>query len=459
MRAELPTAELESRLSFGSAILRGADCEVYRSDWSSVAGEIPVLSILPASVEDVVAVVRWAVRHAIPLVPSGGRTGLSGGATPRSCDVVVSLERMRRILAVDAEQRTMTVEAGVATQVVQDAAAAHGLLYPVDFASRGSSQIGGNIATNAGGIRVLKYGLTRDWVAGLKMVTGSGELLELNRGLIKNASGYDLRHLVVGSEGTLGIVVEATLKLAAAPPPQQVLLLALPAMSMVMQAYARLRRTLSLSAFEFFTQAALEHVVAAGARAPFASPSPCYVLAEFDHDEAAMSAAFEELAASGVVTDAVLAKNNAEASGLWRLREGITESLSHRKPYKNDVSVRPGQIPSFMLRMDKLFGAEYPGFEVIWFGHVGDGNLHISIIPPAGYPREAFLAQCDRVTHMLGGVLQDFGGSISAEHGIGLLKRPYLRYTRPSAEVELMRQMKHVFDPKGIMNPGKLFPP
>jgi FAD/FMN-containing dehydrogenase len=459
MTVKLLSDELESSLSAGSAILRDADCAAYGSDWSSAGGDVPALVVLPASIDDVVTVVRWAGRHSIPLVPSGGRTGLSGGAVARGCDVVVGLERMRRILATDVVERTMTVQAGATTQMVQDVAKASGLLYPVDFASRGSSQIGGNIATNAGGVKVIRYGLTRDWVVGLKMVAGNGVLLDLNRGLVKNASGYDLRHVIIGSEGTLGIVVEATLKLTALPAPQQVMLLALPSMSVIMDAYTCLRRTLSLSAFEFFTHRALMHVLAAGGRAPFAMSSPCYVLVECDLDEAAVSAAFEDLVSSGLATDAVLARSEAEAVALWQLREGITESLSHRRPYKNDVSVRPNQMPEFMRRVDALFDAEYPEFEVIWFGHVGDGNLHVSVLPPEGYAREAFVSVCEHVTHMLGELLQEFGGSVSAEHGIGLLKHQYLHYTRPPAEIEMMRQMKRVFDPAGIMNPGKLFPP
>jgi FAD/FMN-containing dehydrogenase len=451
--------ELESVLTPEARLLKGDAALAYGSDWSSCGPGSPRFAILPGTVDDVCAVVQWARRHGVALVPSGGRTGLSGGAVASAEELVVSLGRMRRVLSVDPGQRTITVQAGATTQSVQEAAAANGLFYPVDLASRGSSQIGGNIATNAGGIRVLRYGLTRDWVASLKFVTGNGELLELNRGLVKNATGYDLRHLVVGSEGSLGIIVEATLKLCAPPPQQQVMLLAVPSMQHLTGAYECLRRAFLLSAFEFFSNKALDRLVAAGARRPFATPSDCYVLAEFDRQEDAVEAAFRELAESGFATDAILAKSNAEAAELWRLREGITESLSHHQPYKNDVSVRPDLVPAFVREVDELFAAQYPAFEIIWFGHVGDGNLHISILPPAGFPKDAFVSECERVTHMLGMVLGDFGGSISAEHGIGLLKRPYLHYSRSPAEIELMRGMKRVFDPAGVMNPGKLFPP
>jgi len=362
------------------------------------------------------------------------------------------------MLSFDRTNRALTVEAGITTHQVQEAALAHNLFYPVDFASRGSSQIGGNIATNAGGIKVLRYGLTRNWVTGLKVVTGTGELLDLNKGLVKNATGYDLRHLFIGSEGTLGIIVEATLQLTDPPPQQQVAVFGLPTLDAVMEVFARMRRRLTLSAFEFFTEAALRHVVAAGGRRPFQAGPGFYVLAEFDEDEAQASAVFEECHAAGLVADGVLSQSEAQAAELWRLREGITESLARHRPYKNDISVRVGQVPAFLARIDGLFAREYPGFEVVWFGHIGDGNLHISVLPPPDMAHGDFTETCERVTHQLGQVLQEFGGSISAEHGVGLLKKPYLLYSRSPAEIELMRQLKRVFDPALILNPGKLLP-
>src|SRR5690606_28517969 len=227
----------------------------------------------------------------VAVVPSGGRTGLSGGAVAANGELVLSLERMRRVLAFDPVDRTLTVEAGAPLEAVQEAAREHGLQYPVDFAARGSCTIGGNIATNAGGIRVLRHGNTREWVAGLKLVTGTGELLDLSRGLVKNSSGYDLRHLATGSEGTLGIVVEATLKLTDPPPPTGVMLLALPSFEVLMDGFARLRARLRLEAFEFFTDLALQHVLEHGGQAPFDEAQPYYVVTEFamrgDADEAA----------------------------------------------------------------------------------------------------------------------------------------------------------------------------
>ena len=298
--------------------------------------------------------------------------------------------------------------------------------------------------------------MTRDWVAGLKVVTGTGELLDLNRGLVKNATGYDLRHLFIGSEGTLGIVVEVTLRLTDPPPEQQVMVLALPRMDALMRVFASLRSSLRLSAFEFFTDRAMTHVLVHGAQRPFGAEAPFYALAEFDADEPAALAAFELLSEAGLVLDGVIAQSIAQASSLWRLRESITESIARYSPYKNDISVRVSRVPEFLADMDKLFAREYPHFEVVWFGHIGDGNLHISILKPDGMDVGAFNAECGRVTTLLCEVLKAHEGSISAEHGIGLLKRPYLASSRSESEIALMRGIKQVFDPLGIMNPGKL---
>lgn len=433
-----------------------ADLQHYGRDWTRHFTPAPSAVALPESVEQVIELVKWAREQSTALVPSGGRTGLSGGAVAANGEVVVSLERLNRILAFDPVDRTLTVQAGVTTQQVQQAARDHGLFYPVDFGSRGSSQLGGNVATNAGGIKVLRYGMTRDWVAGLKVVTGTGELLDLNRGLVKNATGYDLRHLFIGSEGTLGIVVEVTLRLTDPPPGQQVMVLALPRLEALMQVFSSLRGSLRLSAFEFFTDRAMGHVLANGAQRPFESAAPFYALAEFDADEPAALSAFEALSGAGLVVDGVISQSLSQAAQLWKLREGITESIARYRPYKNDISVRVSQVPAFLAEMDALFAREYPHFEVVWFGHIGDGNLHISILKPDGMDGEAFDAECGRVTALLCDVLKAHGGSISAEHGIGLLKRPYLSSSRSEAEIALMRGIKQVFDPLGIMNPGKL---
>lgn len=439
----------------------GADLEHYGRDWTRRWTPAPLAIALPGSVEEVQATVRWAYQHGVAVVPSGGRTGLSGGAVAANGELVLSLERMNRVLDFNAVDRTLTVQSGIALEAVRNAAREHGLEYPVDFASRGSCSIGGNIATNAGGIRVIRYGNTREWIAGMKVVTGTGELLDLNRGLIKNSSGYDLRHLMIASEGTLGIVVEATLRLTDPPPPSNVMLLALPSFEVLMRVFAAFRERLQLEAFEFFTDRALHHVLAHGAQKPFEETHPYYVVTEFasgdETQEAAAMSAFETCMENGWVSDGVISQSDAQAAQLWRLREGITESLARYKPYKNDVSVRISAMPAFLEETQKLLGEAYPHFDVVWFGHIGDGNLHINVLKPDDLGDAEFVGQCEQVTKLLAESLRRHQGSISAEHGIGLVKKGYLESTRSAAEIETMRGIKRVLDPKGLMNPGKLF--
>ncbi|HEV2539798.1 MAG TPA: FAD-binding oxidoreductase [Frateuria sp.] len=438
-----------------------ADLIHYGRDWTRRWGPAPLAVALPVSVDQVRAIVRWANDRQIALVPSGGRTGLSGGAVAARGELVLSLERMNRVLGFDATDRLLEVEAGITLHAVHEAARAHGLLYPVDFAARGSCTIGGNVATNAGGIRVVRYGTTREWIGGLTVVAGNGELLELNRGLVKNSSGYDLRQLMIGSEGTLGVVVGAQLKLTEPPPPAQTMLLALPHMDALMRVFALFRSQLKLQAFEFFTDVALRHVLAHGAQRAIDSDQPYYVVTEYDavdeRDEHAALQAFESGVREGWISDGVIAQNEAQAAMLWRLREGITESLAPSKPYKNDIALRIGAMPAFLHEMQALLAREYPQMEVVWFGHIGDGNLHINVLPPQDMAQAEFLARCERVTQLLADALQRHGGSISAEHGIGLVKRAYLGSTRSVAEIALMRGVRGAFDPNGILNPGKLF--
>ena len=453
--AALRTALPELRLK-----TEPADLEQYGRDWTRRWTPAPLAIALPDTVAEVQAVVRWAKANRVAVVPSGGRTGLSGGAVAANGELVLSLERLNKVLGFDAVDRTLTVQAGIPLQLAQDAARAHDLHYPVDFAARGSCSIGGNIATNAGGIRVVRYGNTREWIAGVKLVDGNGDLLELGRGLVKNSSGYDLRHLAIGSEGTLGVVVEATLRLTEPPPPTNVMLLALPSFEALMQVFATFRARLQLQAFEFLTDVALKHVLAHGGQAPFAEVHPYYVVTEFASDEASeveVLAAFEHCLEQGLASDGVISSSDAQAAQLWRLREGITESLAKYLPYKNDVSVRISAMPAFLADTQALLTAEYPHFEVVWFGHIGDGNLHINVLKPGDMAQADFVTDCERVTKLLAQVLQRHGGSISAEHGIGLVKKPYLGCTRSETEITLMRGIKAVLDPAGIMNPGKLF--
>ena len=305
---------------------------------------------------------------------------------------------------------------------------------------------------------MLRHGNTREWIAGLTVVDGRGEVLVLNNGLVKNSSGYDLRHLLIASEGTLGIVTEALLRLTGPDAPARTLLLALPSFEAVMPAFAALRQRLALQAFEFFDAVALRHVLAHGATPPFADPSPYHAICDVDDiDDAALLDAFEHCVAQGWVADGVIADSSAQAAQLWRLREGITEALAPHTPYKNDVSVRIASMPAFLAEARALLGARYPQFEVAWFGHIGDGNLHINVLKPEAMPQAQFVRECESVTTLLSACLQRHGGSISAEHGIGLVKKPYLGSTRSAAEIALMRGIKAVLDPAGIMNPGKIF--
>ena len=452
LQAAVPTLQLRTD---------PADLAYFGVDWTRRWTPAPLAVALPADIAEVQATVRWAREEGVSIVPSGGRTGLSGGAVAANGELVLSLQRMNRVLDFDPVDRILTVQPGIVLEAVQEAARGHGLAYPVDFAARGSCTIGGNIATNAGGIRVLRYGNTREWIAGLKLVTGTGELLDLGRGLVKNSSGYDLRHLAIASEGTLGIIVEASLKLTAPPPATRTLLLALPSFEGLMQVFQALRARLALEAFEFFTDRALHHVVAHGAQAPFEASHPFYVVAEFacegDAGEVAMLSAFEHCVEQGWVEDGVIGQSEAQAAQLWRLREGITESLAPHVPYKNDVSVRISAMPAFLEAAQALLAREYPQFDVVWFGHIGDGNLHINVLKPADLANEVFVAQCERVTKLLADTLHAHGGSISAEHGIGLVKKPYLASTRSPAEIAVMRGIRHALDPDGILNPGKLF--
>ena len=438
-----------------------ADLEHYGRDWTRRWPPAPLAIALPDSVEQVQAVVRWANEQRVAIVPSGGRTGLSGGAVAANGELVVSVERMSRVLGFNAVDQTLTVQPGMVLQAVHDAVQEHGLAYPVDFGARGSCTIGGNIATNAGGIRVIRHGNTRDWIAGLKIVTGSGELLDLGRSLVKDASGYDLSQLVIGSEGTLGIVVEATLKLTDPAPPAQTMLLAVPSFDVLMDVFALFRSRLKLQAFEFLTDRGLHHVLEHGGTNPFDVVHPWYVLTEYDAvgeaDEAAALAVFEHAAERGWVLDGVIAASHEQAGQLWRLREGITEATARWRPYKNDVSVRVAAMPAFLAEAQALLGEAYPDFDVVWFGHIGDGNLHINILQPEGLEDAEFMRRCAHVTELLASVLQRHGGSISAEHGVGLLKKAYLGSSRSDAEVALMRSIRSAFDPKGLMNPGKIF--
>jgi len=431
-------------------------------DWTRAYEPRPSAIVFPASVDEVQALVRYANEHRVALVPSGGRTGLSGGAVATDGEVVVAFDRMNRILDFNPIDRQVVCQPGVVTEQLQNFAEEQGLFYPVDFASSGSSQIGGNVATNAGGIKVIKYGLTRDWVVGMKVVTGAGEVLDLNRGLIKNATGYDLRHLFIGSEGTLGFVVELTMRLASPPQDPTVLVLAVEAMEDATQVLQHFQANLPLTAFEFFSEKAMGHVLAEkGLQRPFDTQGEYYALIEFENlNEMTMDqamAAFEHCVEQGWVLDGTISQNTTQARTLWRLREDISETISRFTPYKNDISVRVSEVPQFLREVEAIVNARYPDFEIIWFGHIGDGNVHLNILKPDALDKAVFFQQCSEVSVDIFECVRRHGGSISAEHGVGLLKKPYLSFSRDAAEIALMRGLKTLFDPNNIMNPGKIF--
>jgi FAD/FMN-containing dehydrogenase len=452
----------ESVLGPDKVRLDSASLQHYGKDWTTYFDINAQAVFFPESTEDVVSLVLWARQNKVALVPSGGRTGLSGAACATKGEVVVSFEKMNKIKDFNPVDQTVVCEAGVVTEELQNFALSKNLLYPVDFAARGSSQVGGNVATNAGGIKVVRYGLTREWVAGLKVVTGQGEVLSLGNSLVKNATGYDLRHLFIGSEGTLGFITEVTFRLAPAPPPLQVLILAVPNLESVMKIYAEFKTQLTLVAFEMFSHQALEKVMAnTQLPAPLGQSSPFYVVTEVekrsDKDEEAILLVFEKCVEHGWVTDGNLAQSDVQAKTFWRYREDISESLAKYSPYKNDISVAISQVPPFMQDLDAVLKKAYPSWEVIWFGHIGDGNLHINILRPQGMPKEEFVKECKQVDTMVFGTVQKYKGSISAEHGVGLTKKPFLTFTRSPAEIEIMKGIKTIFDPDNIMNPGKVF--
>lgn len=452
---------LDERFSPGQ-VRRDADTlAAWGCDWTRSFEVNPSAVVFPESVEDVVALVRMANETGQALVPSGGRTGLSGGAVAGSGEVVVSFDRMNGVLGFEPADRLVTCQPGVITQALQAQAADHGLYYPVDFASAGSSQIGGNVATNAGGIKVIRYGLTRDWIAGLKVVTGRGDVLELNRGLVKNATGYDLRHLFIGSEGTLGFVVEVDVLLTTPPEPQLVMVLGVERFRDLLAVLAHFQAALTLSAFEFFSELALQKVTShRELPRPLAGTAAFYALVEFDQSALdSAGAAFEHCMEQGWVSDGVLSQSEAQARNLWQLREGISESIAPCTPYKNDLSVRISRMPDFLDDVDALVQSSYPDFEVCWYGHIGDGNLHLNILKPATLSQQDFYQRCHDISPRIFAEVASRQGSISAEHGVGLLKRDFLSYSRSSEEMAVMRGIKAVLDPNNVMNPGKLLGP
>lgn len=438
------------------------DLDTYGKDWTRVHAPAPSAIVFPKTTEQVQKLVQLANEQSLALVPSGGRTGLSGGAMASNGEVVVAFDAMNQLSGFNPTDRTVRCQAGVITEQLQDYAEDQGLFYPVDFASSGSSQIGGNISTNAGGIKVIKYGMTRDWVAGLTVVTGQGEILELNNGLLKNNAGYDLRQLFVGAEGTLGFITEATMRLTRQPFDLTALVLGVPEFSAIMDVLNAFQNKMDLTAFEFFSEKALEKVVAhSQLPRPFETPAPFYALIEFEKinedTEALAMELFEFCVEQGWVIDGVMSQSIEQLNNLWRLREDISETISQWTPYKNDISTVISKVPGFLDEVEALVSAEYPDFEIIWFGHIGDGNVHLNILKPDGLDQQDFFKQCGEVSYQVFEIVEKYKGSVSAEHGVGLIKKDYLKYSRSAGEIALMKQLKAIFDPNGVMNPGKIF--
>jgi len=453
--------ELVTLLGSGRCLTDEDSCNHFGRDWTRLATPNPAAVLLPESIAEVQQIIQLARRFNTPIVPSGGRTGLSGGAVAANGELVLALDRLNRIVDVDPTSRSITCEAGAITAQIQEAAKNIGLHYPVDFASSGSSQIGGNIATNAGGIQVIRYGMTRNWVSGLKVVTGTGELLTLNRGLLKNNTGLDFRHLMIGSEGILAVIVEATLQLCSPPTDTAVLVLGVKSMGAIMSLLQRLQGQGDLLAFEFFSHLALEKLIAQqGLRAPFDSASPFYVLAEYEregeHSDRDVEAIVEQAMAEGKAEDAVVSQTIAQAKSLWQLRENISETIARWTPYKNDISATVSKVPELLAKIGEVVEQRYPDFEVVWYGHIGDGNLHLNILKPDSMVPGEFETKCKSVSEELFKIVDGCGGSVSAEHGVGLLKKEFLHYSRSKEEIALMKSIKRLFDPDLILNPGKV---
>ncbi|WP_227669481.1 FAD-binding oxidoreductase [Psychrobacter sp. NG254] len=436
--------------------------EHWGKDWTKHFAPAAAAIVFPKTTEQVQSIVLLANEHNVVLTPSGGRTGLSAGAVAANGEIVVSMDKMNRIGQFYPADRMVEIEAGVVTEQLQQFAESKDLYYPVDFASAGSSQIGGNIGTNAGGIKVIRYGMTRQWIMGLTVVTGKGDILHLNRGMVKNATGYDLRQLFIGSEGTLGFVTHAQIKLERQPQDLNVMVLGMDSFNDVMNVLAAFQAKIDLTAFEFFDDVAIDKLMAHGqVQEPFESRTKFYTLLEFEAPyEPIMDKAmaiFEHCMEQGWVVDGVMSQNLTQAAELWKLREYISETISVFTPYKNDVSVLISHVPEFIEQIDHIVSSNYPDFEVCWFGHIGDGNLHLNILKPENMSKDDFFAECQVVNKHVFETVQKYGGSVSAEHGVGMTKKPYLQYSRSETEIDYLRDVKKAFDPNNIMNRGKIF--
>jgi FAD/FMN-containing dehydrogenase len=443
--------------------------ERYLTDWPRDRSGRARAILRPRNVEDVAEIVRLCAAQGIPVVPQGGHTGLVEGAVPSSDgkEIIVSLERLNRVREIDPVNFSMTVEAGCILANLHTVAAEHDRLFPLSLGAQGSCQIGGNVATNAGGINVLRYGMTRNLVLGIEAVLPDGRIWNGLRKLHKNNTGYDLKQLFIGSEGTLGIVTAVSLRLFPKPTQVETAFLAVESPAAAVALYGLARRDLSdlLSAFEIIPHFGLELAREATPelRHPLETKSSHYVLLEASAsglvDLAALMQRFlEGVMEEGRVLDGTVAANSTQARSLWRFREDLVEGQARRgRHLRTDVSVPISAISAFLVQTDAALAQAEPMAVPIAYGHVGDGNLHYNVLPPAGMAeadKPAFLKRCEAVIY---GSLAPFGGSISAEHGIGRAKLgSYLKGLAP-VEKELTAGVKRHFDPQGIMSPGRLF--
>ena len=424
--------------------------------------------VLPGSTAEVAGVMKQASAHGWRIVPQGGGTGLVGGQipSPRGDEIVLSLKRMSRVREIDAPANAMTVEAGVTLLAAQQAADGADRLFPLSLAAEGSATIGGNLSTNAGGTAVIAYGNARDLVLGLEVVLADGRVLNGLSKLRKDNTGYDLKHLFMGAEGTLGVITAATLKLFPRPRARATAIvgLATPQAALDLLALAQERAGGDLKTFELMPRIGLEFVVrhAANARDPFAAPHAWYVLIEIASQlDGALEESMESLRAAAMerdlVEDAAIAASLDQRAAFWRLRENLSEVQKHEGgSIKHDVSVPVSRVPDFLAKADAAVRAAIPGVRIVAFGHLGDGNIHYNLSQPVGADRRQFLALWTQANDIVHAIVADLHGSISAEHGIGVLKRDLLVRVKDPTALEIMRALKATLDPLNILNPGKV---
>jgi len=464
-------AELEALIG-NDNVLTGADTDSYTIDWRGRYRGRALAVARPADAGEVAEVVKLCARHGVPVVPQGGNTGLCGGATPdaEGRALVLSTVRLNRIRAVDPENDTITVESGCILQAVQQAAQDAGRLFPLSLAAEGSCTIGGNLATNAGGTQVLRYGNTRDLTLGLEVVTPQGEIWHGLRGLRKDNTGYDLRDLYIGSEGTLGVITAATLKLYPLPVARCTALLALASPEDAVQVLARARTGFgpALTGFELMAGNCLQAVVRLfpQQRLPFdgeSASAPWFALLELsdseseDHARERFETVLGDVLEAGLASDAAIAANVAQSKALWHLRESIPLAEAELgKAIKHDVSLPISRIADFVRTTNAALQASFPGVGHVIFGHLGDGNLHYNVTPAPGQAEADLLALQPQVYRIVHDSVRAHDGSISAEHGVGQLKIDELPRYKDAVELELMRRIRRALDPDGVMNPGKV---